>query len=112
MNIQIYALKRDFEVQKAERYFKERRIPYQFVDLSKKGMGLKELEIVRRQAGLQAMIRLNEKDWKSHYVAQLTDEQAALEALRDDPKLLRLPIVRNGAQATVGYQPDVWAGWK
>ena len=112
MNIQIYALKRDFEVQKAERYFKERRIPYQFVDLSKKGMGLKELETVRRAAGLQAMIRLSDKDWQSHYVAQLTDEQAALEALRDNPKLLRLPIVRNGAQATVGYQPDVWAGWK
>ena len=105
MNIQIYALKRDFDVQKAERYFKERRIPYQFVDLSKKGMGLKELETVRRQVGLEAMIRLSDKDWQSHYVA-------ALEKLRDDPKLLRLPIVRNGAQATVGYQPDVWAGWK
>ena len=62
MNIQIYAMKRDFDVQKAERYFKERRIPYQFVDLSKKGMGLKELEAVRRQVGLEAMIRLNDKD--------------------------------------------------
>ena len=112
MNIQIYALKRDFDVQKAERYFKERRIPYQFVDLGKKGMGLKELEAVRRSVGLEAMIRLSDKDWQSHYVAQLSDAQAALEKLRDDPKLLRLPIVRNGAQATVGYQPDVWAGWK
>jgi len=112
VNIQIYALKRDFDVQKAERYFKERRIPYQFVDLSKKGMGLKELEAVRRQVGLQAMVRLSEKDWESHYVAQLTDDQAALEKLRDNPKLLALPIVRNGAQATVGYRPDVWAQWK
>ena len=112
MNIQIYALKRDFDVQKAERYFKERRIPYQFVDLSRKAMGLNELEAVRRQVGLDAMIRLDARDWQSHYVAQLTDPQAALEKLRDDPKLLNLPIVRNGAQATVGYQPDVWAGWK
>ena len=112
VNIQIYALKRDFDVQKAERYFKERRIPYQFVDLGKKGMGLKELEAVRRSVGLEAMIRLSDKDWQSHYVAQLSDAQAALEKLRDDPKLLRLPIVRNGAQATVGYQPEVWAGWK
>ena len=112
MNIQIYAMKRDFDVQKAERYFKERRIPYQFVDLAKKGMGLKELEAVRRQVGLEAMIRLNDKDWESHYVAQLNDPQAALEKLRDNPKLLQTPIVRNGAQATVGYQPDVWSGWK
>lgn len=112
MNIQIYALKRDFDVQKAERYFRERRIPYQFVDLSRKGMGLKELEAVRRQVGLEAMVRLSNKDWESHYVAQLADAQAALEKLRDNPKLLRLPIVRNGAQATVGYQPDVWALWR
>lgn len=111
MNIQIYALKRDFDVQKAERYFRERRIPYQFVDLSRKGMSLKELESVRRSVGLEAMIRLSD-DWESHYVAQLTDTQAALEKLRDNPKLMRLPVVRNGAQAAVGYQPDVWAGWK
>ena len=111
MNIQIYALKRDFDVQKAERYFKERRIPFQFIDLGKKGMGLRELESVRRAVGLEAMIRLSDKDWQSHYVAQLTDVQAALEALHNDPKLLRTPIVRNGAQATVGYQPDVWSLW-
>ena len=112
MNIQIYAHKRDFEVQKAERYFKERRIPYQFVDLGKHAMGLKELESVMRQVGLQNMIALSDKDWQSHYVSQLIDPQAALEALRDQPKLLKTPIVRNGKLATIGFQPDVWAQWK
>ena len=111
MTIQIYALKRDFDVQKAERDFKERRIPFQFIDLAKKSMGLRELEAVRRQVGLQAMIRPCD-DWQAHYIAQLTDVQAALEALRDQPRLLSTPIVRNGAQATIGYQPDVWATWK
>lgn len=112
MNIQIYAHKRDFEVQKAERYFKERRIPYQFVDLSRQSMGLRELESVYRQVGLEAMVAVSEKDWQSHYVRQLTDANAALEALRDQPKLLKTPIVRNGRLATVGYQPEVWAQWK
>lgn len=112
MNIQIYARKRDFEVQKAERYFKERGIAYQFVDMNKHGMGLKELESVARQVGLKEMIALNDKDWQSHYVAQLTDEAAALEALRDNPKLLKTPIVRNGRLATVGFKPDVWTQWK
>lgn len=111
MNIQIYALKRDFDVQKAERFFKERRLPYQFVDLSKKGMGLKELEVVRRSVGLQAMIKLSDKDWESHYVAQLTDEKAALEELAAKPQLLKLPIVRNGQTAAVGFQPEVWQSW-
>lgn len=112
MNIQIYARKRDFEVQKAERYFKERRIPYQFVDLSKHAMGLKELESVYRQVGLRNMLADGDGDWQSYYVAQLTDVQEALEKLRDNPKLIRTPIVRNGRLATVGYQPEVWAEWK
>ena len=112
MNIQIYAHKRDFEVQKAERYFKERRIPFQFVDLNKQGMGLRELESVARQVGVKNMIVLSDKDWQSHYVSQLTDMQAALEALRDNPKLLKTPIVRNGKLATIGFQPDTWAQWK
>ena len=112
MNIQIFGKSKCFETKKAERYFKERRIPYQFVDLKKHAMGLKELESVMRQVGLQAMIALSDKDWQSHYVSQLTDSQAALEALRDQPGLLKTPIVRNGKLATVGYQPDVWAQWK
>ena len=112
MNIQIYARKRDFEVQKAERYFKERRIPYQFVDLNKHAMGLKELESVCRQVGVKNMIALSDKDWQSHYVSQLQDMNAALEALRDNPKLIKTPIVRNGKFATVGFCPEVWAQWK
>lgn len=112
MNIQIYAHKRDFEVQKAERYFKERRIPYQFIDLGKHAMGIRELESVMRQVGLQSMIALSDKDWQSHYVGQLTDPQAALEALKEQPRLLKTPIVRNGKMATVGFCPDVWAQWK
>ena len=112
MNIRIYALKRDFDVQKAERYFKERRIPYQFVDLNKTVMGKRELESVCRQVGLQAMIKLNQSDWESHYVAQLPDLNAALDKIRENPRLLNLPIVRNGDLATIGYQPDTWAKWQ
>lgn len=112
MNIQIYAHKRDFEVQKAERYFKERRIPYQFVDLNKHMMGIRELESVSRQVGIKNMIVLSDKDWQGHYISQLSDPAAALEALKEHPKLLKTPIVRNGKLATVGFCPDVWAQWK
>ena len=111
MNIRIYALKRDHDVQKAERYFKERRIPYQYVDLNKTQMGRHELESVMRQVGLEAMIRLSDKDWESHYVAQLKDTEEALDKLRGNPRLLNLPIVRNGDKATVGCRPEIWAQW-
>ena len=111
MNIQIFAAKRGFDVQKAERWFKERRIPYQFVDLSKKSMSPRELESVARAVGLKALIRLSDDDWESHYAAQLTDTRAALEMLSQKPALLNTPIVRNGSKATVGYCPDVWSDW-
>ena len=110
-SIQIFALKRDFNVQKAERFFKERRIPYQFVDLSRRGMSVRELESVCRAVGLENLVRLSDKDWESHYVAQLKDPKEAIEKLSAQPKLLNLPIVRNGAQATVGYAPETWTKW-
>ncbi len=110
-SIQIFALKRDFNVQKAERFFKERRVAYQFVDLSRRGMSLRELESVCRAVGLENMVRLSDKDWESHYVAQLRDMKEALEKLSRQPGLLNLPIVRNGAQATVGYAPEIWTKW-
>lgn len=110
-SIQIFALKRDFNVQKAERFFKERRVAYQFVDLSRRGMSLRELESVCRAVGLENMVRLSDKDWESHYVAQLGDTKEALEKLSQQPRLLNLPIVRSGAQATVGYAPETWMKW-
>ncbi|MCL2748155.1 MAG: hypothetical protein FWE59_05815, partial [Oscillospiraceae bacterium] len=33
------------------------------------------------------------------------------QKLLDDPTLFRSPIVRNGKQATIGYQPEVWKTW-
>ena len=84
-SIQIFALKRDFNVQKAERFFKERRVAYQFVDLSRRGMSLRELESVCRAVGLENMVRLSDKDWESHYVAQLRDTKEALEKLSQHP---------------------------
>lgn len=112
MNIQIYYLKRNFDVQKAERYFKERRIPYHMVDLLKHAMGRRELAAVRAQVGLRALIDTESKLYETHYIRMLTGEDAILDALAAEPRLLKTPIVRNGKYATVGFAPDVWAGWK
>ncbi|NLG23807.1 MAG: ArsC family transcriptional regulator [Clostridiales bacterium] len=111
MAIQIYALKKGFDVQKAERYFKERRIPYQFVDLSRHAMGLRELMSVAAQVGVQALIDVDGKAYQEHYIGHLRDDEAILKELAARPALLRTPIVRNGRLATVGFAPDVWAGW-
>lgn len=111
MNIQIYAAKRDFDVQKAERYFKERRIPYSFVDLTRRPLSPREAESVLRCVGVSALVRATD-DWESYYILQLTDAQQIVKELCAHPKLLKTPIVRNGQKATVGFCPDVWNEWK
>lgn len=109
--IQIYFLKRNFDVQKAERWFRERKIPVQLVDLSRAKLGKRELESVRARVGLDAMIDKDGVAWKECPARYAAGEEAILDALLADPRRLKLPIVRNGKLATVGYQPEEWAAW-
>ena len=110
MNIQIFGRSKSFDTKKAERYFKERRIRYQYVDLDRYGMSRRELESVRAAVGLDAMI--DEKDQDSALISYLAGSDAKLEKLFDQPWCLKTPIVRNGRQATVGYCPEVWKDWE
>ena len=110
MNIQIFGISKCFDTKKAQRWFKERRIPFQYIDLKKYGISRGELSSVVKAAGLEAVINA------SHPVAvllvYLAYDQDKLEKLLENSALLRTPIVRNGRQAAVGYAPDIWAGWK
>lgn len=109
--IQLYFLKKNFDVQKAERWFKERGIRVQPVDLQKARLGRRELEAVRGRVGLDALIDKESIAWKECPARYAAGEDAILTALAADPRRVKLPIVRNGSQATVGFQPEVWATW-
>ena len=107
MNIQIFGKSKCFDTKKAERWFKERRIKFQSIDLVKYGISPGELKSVLSAVGLEALI-----DQKHPDAALLNYLDAdKVEKLLDNPKLLKTPIVRNGKQATVGYCPEVWEGW-
>ncbi|HJA63491.1 MAG TPA: ArsC family transcriptional regulator [Candidatus Intestinimonas stercoravium] len=110
MNIQIFGKSKCFDTKKAERYFKERRIRYQLVDLKKYGISRGELQSVKNAVGLEALVDPRHPD--AALVSYLAYDQDKLEKLLEDPGLLRTPIVRNGRQATVGYCPDVWKTWE
>lgn len=110
MNIQIFGKNKCFDTKKAERYFKERRIKYQFVDLGSYGMSRRELESVKNAVGLDNLI--DERDPDAPLVQYLAGNDAKLEKLFDCPWLIKTPVVRNGKQATVGYCPDVWKTWE
>ena len=110
MNIQIFGKTKCFDTKKAERYFKERRIKYQFVDIIKFGMSRGELNSVKNAVGIEAMIDKNDEDYP--LVQYLASNEAKLDKLYEIPYLIKTPIVRNGKQATVGYCPDVWKTWE
>ncbi len=110
MNIQIFGKNKCFDTKKAERWFKERRIKYQYVDLPRYGIGRRELESVAAAVGREAL--LDEKAKGAELVKYLGRAEDRFEKLLEQPELLRTPIVRNGKKATVGYAPEVWATWE
>ncbi len=112
MNIQIYWLKKTFDVQKAERWFKERRLPYHLVDLKKARMGPRELQnIAARAGGARALIDTEASGYAQSPLPRLRHDQSILDALLADQRLIRMPIVRDGPKATVGYAPEIWEEW-
>jgi arsenate reductase len=112
MNIQIFGVKKCFDTQKAERYFKERRIKYQLVDLNQKGLSKGELQSVKAAVGLKALIDEKSKEYVKLNIASIRAESVKEELLLNNPKLYKTPIVRNGKLATVGFVPDIWSTWE
>ena len=113
MNIQIFGKSKCFDTKKAERYFKERRIKYQFIDLVRFGMSGKEFDsVLRAVGGIDNLIDWNGKQQQITYMKYMDDARAKEDKVFDDPSLMKTPIVRNGKQATVGYCPEIWASWE
>lgn len=113
MNIQIFGTKKCFDTKKAERYFKERRIKYQFIDLKEKGMSKGEYNSVKNAVGgRDNLIDPNCKDKELLALIQYISDEDKDEKILENQKVLKTPIVRNGKQATAGYQTDVWKKWE
>ena len=113
MNIQIYGTAKCFDTKKAERYFKERRIKYQYIDLGKYGMSGKEFDsVLRAVGGIDKLIDWEGKSQEITLMKYMEDKVAKEDKVFDDPALMRTPIVRNGTQATVGFCPEIWATWE
>lgn len=111
MTIQIFGKKKCFDTKKAERYFKERKISFQSIDVARFGMSKGELASVKTAVGgLDALIDEKSPDAALlRYLAYDSDREAKL---LENPRLFRTPIVRNGRQATVGYRPEIWKSWE
>ena len=113
MNIQILGTKKCFDTKKAERWFKERRVKYQMIDLKEKGMSRGELQsVVQAVKGLDNLLDPDAKDTQTLALVKYLADADKLDKVFENQQLIKTPVVRNGKQATVGYQPDVWKTWE
>ena len=103
MNIQIFGTKKCNDTKKAEHFFKERGIKYQFIDMKEKGMS---------NGGLENMVNWNGKDKDTLALIKYIADEDKLTKVLENPQVIKTPVVRNGKQSTLGYQPDVWKSWK
>ena len=112
MNIQIFGTKKCSDTRKAERFFKERGIKYQFIDMKEKGMSKGEFNsIAQVNGGVEAMLNPDAKDQDTLALIRYLSPEDKLEKLLGKPQVIKTPLVRNGKQSTLGYQPEVWKGW-
>ena len=113
MNIQIFGTKKSSDTRKAERFFKERGIRFQSVDLKEKGLSKGEFNAVMQAVGgIDSMIDPECKDKDLLALITYTAESGRAQKVMENQGVLRQPIVRNGKQVTVGYAPDVWKTWQ
>ena len=111
MNIQIFGSSKSFDTKKAERWFKERRIKYQYIDVPSKGLSPREYQSVKQKVGFEALVNTKCRAYEDLFMAYITPD-AREEKLLEHPELFQTPIVRNGKEATVGYCPGIWGKWE
>lgn len=112
MNIQIFGTKKCNDTKKAERFFKERNIKYQFIDMKEKGMSKGEfVSVANTNGGIDNMINWEGKDRDVLALIKHIAEEDKLDKILENQAVLKTPIVRNGKQSTLGYEPEIWKGW-
>ena len=111
MNIQVFGNKKCFDTKKAERFFKERKINFQFIDLNEKPMSKGELTSVLRSVSINDLINTKSKDYTKLNFNNIRSAEIKEELLLKNQKVMKTPVVRNGKEATVGYNIEVWNKW-
>nr|WP_330392164.1 arsenate reductase family protein [Acetitomaculum ruminis] len=109
----MFGTKKCNDTKKAERFFKERGIKYQFIDVKEKGMSKGEFtSVAQANGGIENMINPNAKDKDTLALIKYIADEDKLEKILENQQVIKTPVVRNGKQSTLGYQPDVWKKWE
>lgn len=111
MNIQIFGTKKCFDTKKAERFFKERKIKYQLIDLNEKEMSKGEFNNVCKAVGINELINTKAKEYAKSNLGNIRSAEVKAEVLLKNQKIMKTPVVRNGKEATVGVDLEIWNKW-
>lgn len=111
MNIQIFGRKKCFDTKKAERFFKERKIKYQLIDINEKPMSNGEINNVLRCVDINTLINTKSKDYIKLNFNNIRSKEVKTELLLKNQSVMNTPVVRNGNKATVGVDEDIWKIW-
>lgn len=111
MNIQLYVYKKNFGVQKALRFFKERRIPVQIVDMTKHHPGVRELAVFAKGRGVKALVDTASPKVREHPICYTSDEERILDYLTEHPEFLVTPLIRDGARSMIGFDEKTLSVW-
>lgn len=112
MNIQIFGRNKCFDTKKAQRYFKERKISFQYVDLDLKGLSKGELNSIKKNIAINELINDKAKDYKTLNLDKIRSTEMKEEIILKNPNVLKTPIVRNKNLATIGYKKEEWDTWE
>ena len=111
MNIQIFGRKKCFNTKKEERFFKERKIKYQFIDINEKPMSKGEMNNILRCIEINDLINTKSKDYSKLNFNNIRSKDIKAELLLKNQSVMNTPIVRNGNEAMVGSREDLWKKW-
>ncbi|MDO5022003.1 MAG: ArsC/Spx/MgsR family protein [Eubacteriales bacterium] len=111
MNVQIYMYKKNFDVQKAQRFFKERNIPFQTVDMKKHRPGERELVLFAHKGGAKSLINQDLPKVKEHPISYTQDESIIFDYLQENPEFIKTPLIRDGRRTLIGYDEKTLLEW-
>lgn len=112
LNVQIFGKRKCFDTKKAERFFKERNINFQSIDILDKGMSKGELQKVAQSVGgIDNLIDEKAKDKDTLAFIKYSPEDTKFEKILENQQVLKTPIVRNKNKATVGMEEKIWEEW-
>ena len=109
MTLQIFGTKKCKDTQKAIRFFKERRINFQFIDFAEKAISKGELESIKKDYYLEDIIDTYSKKYEELNLAYIKHDIE--EMLLEHPLLFVTPILRSDFGCSVGYFPEEWSDW-